>query len=513
MNCLSKQALNPQAKPDKGGFYERKERSFCKFIGKLFNAKILPQEVEKLESPLMKYFKFSQYRRRVFERWIWLFTLGSKGHPINSLIWNEEDMAIKNIVDISGEIECSFDAFRALLRRYDKTQQLRKQPGESDIEFMDRFRYFPIRFQLFTKEGLPVFFTFDRQQIVAAQDMADSGNDNSAQKGETHGPEIHEGKISKKSGELTIKANLIASGSLGVASDLALFEKHLYGAQAVSGGVSVVNSFSKHPEDTLFGLSVHFVADFAAWHIKGFVPDQIVYSLPGDDEATVEITGQAAEIIQTGYSTLAAALIGGEASITVQPGDAVNFSTGSKIDVGSSTGHTVSAEPIGDVVQVSPIIVGAQSIGAVVTPNILTGTTSGVVISGIAGSFQLDAVEVKSVSHTITVKANRSIRNKTYGSATPDGFYSAQKREVSFESEIYLSRPNFKYLTGAQKLIQYDLQLIAGDTAANRVKFDMNKVELEIPAIETNDDDEAMVTLSGSALPTTGEDEATQTYD
>jgi len=318
----------------------------------------------------------------------------------------------------------------------------------------------------------------------------------------------------KKSGSVTINAYLKTSGSLGVLSDMSPFEKHAYGAQAVNGGASIVNSLAKNPEDTLFGLSVHFMADFTAFHCKGCVVQSIVYDLPGDNEATMAITLDCAEIIQTGASTVQAILSGGESSFTPAFIDITNFSAGSKVDIGSSTGHIVGSEPSGGSVSINPNIVGAQAINSVIGPTIIAGTpVNSDPISGIAGSYKMDALDVQSISHKITVTCNRTIRNKTYGTAIPDGYYSGKKREITFESMLILSRPNMRYATGAQKLVQYDLELVAGDTAGSRVRFDMNKVEFDIPEIATNNEDEAEVTVSGYALPTNDEDEMTQTYD
>jgi len=317
-----------------------------------------------------------------------------------------------------------------------------------------------------------------------------------------------------KSGKLSIKAYMAPSGSLGVTHDFSICEKQAWGQQVVTGGTSIVNSFIKHPDDVLFGLSVHFYADFAAWHIKGFVPEEITYSSNNKDEAFIEISGVASEIIQTGPSTLAVALLGGESSFQPQSVDLSNFSKDSKVDVGSSTGHLVTAEPTGGLVPVSPNIVGAQGLNSVIGPNILSGTTlPGVLVSGISGSYKIDAVDVQSISHSVTIKTSRTVRDNDYGTISSSGFFSGSVRDVSFESEIVLSKPNFKYMTGAQKLSQFDIELVFGSVAGSRFRIDMNKAEINIPEVTANSEGEANTTLSGYALPTVGEDEATGTWD
>lgn len=318
--------------------------------------------------------------------------------------------------------------------------------------------------------------------------------------------------VGRRSATWSLSGLLIPSGVLGTPPDAGLIFKHAYGQETVNPGVSVVYSLAKDLESVLNGLSIHRFANHMHQAARDCIVQELTVKASGSGEAEWEATGDAAEEVLTGTSTLAVSAVLGATSITVAAEDGVKYSVDSRIDVGTSLGHQVTAI-VGDVLTLGTGLASAQGVGVAVKPNQPAATTTGTPISGIIGQYQIDAVTVKIISASVKLANKLKMRNNEYGSAVASGFASPAPRDVTFETELYLTKDYLKYYGHARNKAQKDLALTIGSVAGSRAAIDMNKAEFDIPEIEHPDEDETTVTVAGVALPTGTEDESTLTFN
>lgn len=318
--------------------------------------------------------------------------------------------------------------------------------------------------------------------------------------------------VGRRSVTWSLSGLLIPSGSAGTPPDAGLIFKHAFGVETINAGVSVVYSLLRDLEATLKGLSIHRYANHMHQAARDAIVQELSIKASGSGEAEFEASGDAAEEILTGSSTLAVAAALGATSITVAAGDGVKYSVDSQIDVGTSTNHRVSAIS-GDVLTLATGLAAAQGVGVAIVPNKPAATTAGSPVSGIIGQYQIDAATVKIISASVKLSNKLKMRNNEYGSSVAQGFASPEMREVTFEKELYLTKDYLKYYGHARQLVQKDLALTIGNTAGKRAVIDMDKTEFDIPAIELAEADEATIKVAGSALPTGVEDEIRLTFN
>lgn len=318
--------------------------------------------------------------------------------------------------------------------------------------------------------------------------------------------------VGRRSVTWSLSGLLIPSGALGTPPDAGLIFKHAFGVETVNAGISVVYSLLRDLEATLMGLSIHRFANHMHQAARDCIIQDLTIKASGSGEAEFEASGDAAEEILTGSSTLAVAAILGATSITVATGDGVKYSVDSRIDVGTSPGHQVTAIAA-DVLTITPGLASNQGIGVVVIPNKPAATTTGSPISGIIGQYQIDAATVKIISASVKLANKLKMRNNEYGSVVATGFASPEPRDVTFEKELYLSKDYLKYYGHARNKVQKDLALTIGSMAGSRAVIDMNKTEFDLPAIDLPEADEATIKIAGTALPTATEDEITLTFN
>lgn len=318
----------------------------------------------------------------------------------------------------------------------------------------------------------------------------------------------------KRSSKWSISAYLLPSGVLGTPPDIWPILKQGFGTETINAGASVVYTLLKFPELTHKGLSIHAYAGHLHVGIKDAIVQELSIKGSGSQEAEIEASGEGTEVIVTGTSTLGSSASNGASSVTVATGDGQKFSVDSKVDIGTSTGHTVTAIA-GDVLTITPVLVGAQSLGVTVKPNQPGFTTAGAPVTETEGSFKIDTVAIDILSASFKLANKLKMRTNEYGRSVASGFSSPTFREVGFEADIMLRRDYLKYYGHAKNLVQKDIEIAFGSTAGKRARLDMDKTEFKIPAFEFPDgEDEMGSKISGEALPTSsGDDEVRLTFD
>jgi len=318
--------------------------------------------------------------------------------------------------------------------------------------------------------------------------------------------------LGKRSGSYTLSGLYVPSGSLGVAPDIGELIKACMGIETVTGGVSVLYSFIKDLETAMKGLSMHLFANHFAVSVLGAIVNDLTIKWSGEGEVEFEASGEAADVVRTGSSTVATAQTAGNASVVVASGDGPKYSIGSQVKVDVEGGRVVT-DVVGDTLTVAPVVTAAQTVGQTVVPDEPAGTTTGDAISGVSCNLQVDAAAVEMISGQFKMSNKSTLRNNLCGSAVANGFRSPEAREVMAELELYLTKPNFKYAGDAILNNQKDLQIKLGDVPGKRCVIDMNKFEFNPFPLDSPESDEAVISLSGVAKPTANEDEATLLFN
>lgn len=301
-------------------------------------------------------------------------------------------------------------------------------------------------------------------------------------------------------------------GTAGTAPDDGDVLTALFGVATVNGGSNVVYSFSS--SQTIPTLSItHENASTYAAAASGCVANQGKWTLKSAQPAMVEYSGMGMEYIHTGTSTSNGSIL--DAATTVHPAtaDVDNFSNNSYIQVGTSTGHLVTAGGGTTSLTVSPGISGAQSDGAVIAPYVPSETVSGSPVSGTLNTFTIDTVALTALEAEIEVdngfKPNDQQTGITYVTDFIRGFRSV-KGSISVratKSEILnLGKHNLAVSTTRA------LVLTGGTGAGKRFSFSIPYAELTLPEIDIPEADEAVIKLSFVALASSaGDDEMTLT--
>lgn len=301
------------------------------------------------------------------------------------------------------------------------------------------------------------------------------------------------------------------SGALGVAPDIGPFLKAAFGVETINASTSVVYTFHKDPETVLFGLSIWHFGNFMGLGVKNAIVSELTISGSGGDQATFSMSGKATTLIRSGSGTLNGAVANAATTVTLQTGEGAMFSDGAKVDVGTSTAHTVTVS--GDVLTVTPAIVGAQSDGAAVVPNVPTPVYAGEPIPKVRGSFDLGATTYKILDGSVKISDPAAIRNDEFGTAVASGFDSVGSRAVSFSGNMRLLKTNLKEIGGFSNQTQKALNFIIGDTAGKRGKFAMPAFEGTPPDLSSPDDGTASFAIEGPAKKTAVENELVLTFD
>jgi hypothetical protein len=251
--------------------------------------------------------------------------------------------------------------------------------------------------------------------------------------------------------------------------------------------------------------------EIASQAIRGGICDVLKISLTGGDEPKFDFEGAGADLVGTGYSTLAAEAAVGASSITVV--DADNYRVGSVIGVGTSLnaagtppGHIVTTKA-GAVLGISPVIVGTQAIGSVVAPYVPTEVVTASPIAGILGSLTLDGTTYEVTQANIEHRNNDKLfKDFAFQPTLTD--YVPGYATGSVELMVRARRDQIILLNRIESAIQtiHPVILTCGDTAGRRMVTTMNRIEFNAPEFEVPQAEEGMIKLVGRMLGNTGAD-------
>jgi hypothetical protein len=255
--------------------------------------------------------------------------------------------------------------------------------------------------------------------------------------------------------------------------------------------------------------------------VVGCVADSLTFTLPGDGKAMMKVEGFASDVLSSGESLAASAVVASN-NIPVTTGTGQRFQVGAYLDgIDKTDGNTRKFASrkitaiVGDTLTISgaavtlaqdDIIIGAA-------PD-FTATSSEKALLGLKGSFStgsFGALDCDLLSAEITLKNNYTVKNFTYGRAESCGFIADKRRDVSLKLDILLTKANYDFYQRNQNFIADSVTItlapqdIQGPILAalgRTYTFRFQRVEFNIPAIEQPSDGFVKLSLEGVALAT-----------
>lgn len=319
----------------------------------------------------------------------------------------------------------------------------------------------------------------------------------------------------RKTVEWSLESYLLPSGAAGTAPDGHddLLES-AFGTETVNAGTSVVYTLSREFTKPLslhhcLGASITSPDDrIAAETIRGAVVDQVTFNLSGADEAMVSYQGFGKDILRAGISAVVS-FTGN--TITVTSGDGPKFDAGMVLRVGSVDNISITSVS-GDVLTTSSTSGIAN--GNAITPQIIqtsqTFTSTASPISGILGSFTIDAVSFPIVSAQIVLSNGSKAHNDQYGSDSVVS-YNLGNRRVTGSITYRLTDANFLELAKTKSFGSRALSLVSGTVAGSIATFAVPVAKFEYAPLVVNSLDDILVTQAFTALGSSGEDELSLT--
>jgi len=311
-----------------------------------------------------------------------------------------------------------------------------------------------------------------------------------------------------------IDETLVAASATEIDTANRVFFKSLLGKEYTAPHLKYTHE--KAPDYT---FSLFEVGDkFARISRAGFIQGGSI-GLPGDGEAKVDWTGNAADAYFVGIGKSVVDNSGGN-TVTLQAGDADNFPVGSPVMLVMADGVTRS----GDTATGTARTVLAVS-GNVVTLSgtALTdadGTDGGVYLSyyepaapnginnpvtGLVGSMTVAGITAtKFRSATINVQNNHEVVDYVFGTdglASP--FFVPGSRVTSTVTvEANLNAETIKLFNRLQKFEAQALEIVLGNAAGRHMKITLPKIFFKIPGFSVPDSGSIPVSFEGDAYAT-----------
>lgn len=320
----------------------------------------------------------------------------------------------------------------------------------------------------------------------------------------------------RKSVEWSLTGYLLPSGAAGTAPDGwdDVFES-AFGTETINASTSVVYTLAKEFSKPLtlhravgHSLSTAVFSEMA----RGAVVNQITFNLSGVEEAMVQVSGFAADVLRAGKGT-----INTDSGTVVNftgTGEAHNFDAGMYVDIDSINDSLISAVNT----TANTITVGshsAQSNGEFVVPSACikgqTFTSTAVPVSGILGSCTLESASTEILAATITIDNGAKPHNDVYGTDKNTSFHLGN-RTVTGSITVRLDDANFQKIAKSRRSSKIALSLVSGTTAGSIATFTLGNVVVEYTPIQMVAVDDVTVTLPFKAYATSsGEDEISLT--
>lgn len=277
------------------------------------------------------------------------------------------------------------------------------------------------------------------------------------------------------------------------------------GTQTNNAGSDVTWTTSSDQAMQTLSLARHIEAQFME-SLAGAWVDEMTISVSGVDEPKIRFAGGAMRYAACGYSTLNGAMSSTDQMI-VQTADSSSFYTNGVVKIGSDdnsgAGYQITADASRPTFTIESSISAAN--GAAVVPFVPTYTTTGSPIAGIAGSVTLGSTTMVVTAAEITLKNNiKPLGDIVLSQRVPDvirGF-----REITGKLSLRVRKDFLVDILARREFATTTLDVVCGDTAANRFLIDCNQIELDYSAFQIPESEEAAIEVPFKALGSSGND-------
>jgi hypothetical protein len=307
-------------------------------------------------------------------------------------------------------------------------------------------------------------------------------------------------------GTFQLETYLQGSGALGSAWSISPLLFALLGAEAINAGVNVTYSLSAS-QSALGWFDLMYEANqvasevaLNAWIGQGKI------AVKGKEEAKISFQGGFSNDIFTGSTALTGAAANGAANLVIAAGEEEKFDRtlapqlGSRVSVGTSTGpHEVTARASGQIT-VSPVIVGAQSIGDIIRPYHPGEVAPPDVIAGILGNIQIGGTTYRIQEFELNINNNLEPHDdEAFLQNVED--YDRGWRDVMGFIKFRARRDQIRYMRQRKDFPNIPINVDFGATAGRIMEVDIQRAEFEFEALEVPSKGQAVVTLPFVAKP------------
>jgi hypothetical protein len=310
----------------------------------------------------------------------------------------------------------------------------------------------------------------------------------------------------------------VAAGTSELDPAMRVLWESALGYELVSSGVHYNNSAV--PAITFTMLEC---GDMWAKQIVGCFVDSAEISLPGDGQSQVTFAGAGKEAIVCGIAKSEATNAGGNI-VTVPVADVYRIPVGAYVMIIKNDGTTRSADtPAGSprkvtavdnatgVVTVDGAALTADSDGTVMAPVYLSyyepasPTAINNPQTGLQGSFTCDLLTIDCVrAVNITLTNNHERVDYCFGQDALGGTYfvPAGRLQVDLSVEINFSGEVLEFYNKIRLFQSADVDVVLGDSATRHVKFELPKVQFNVPEIAVPESGSIPVSFEGVAYAT-----------
>lgn len=323
----------------------------------------------------------------------------------------------------------------------------------------------------------------------------------------------------------------VAAGASEVDDGVQVLWKSLMGKETISSGV--IYDPSTDPSITFTMLEC---GDLWSKQIVGCFVESNEVSLPGDGQSQMTFSGSGKEAITVGIGKSTATNAGGNTVTLATASDSYRFPVGSYVMIIKADGTTRSTDTpagsprkvtavnnISGVVTVDGAALTSDSDGSVPSPVFLAyyepaaPTAINNPQTGLVGSVTVDILTTDCVrSATLTITNNHEKVDYCFGQDALHGTYFVPGGRLSVELslEINMTASLLEFYNKIRAFGAADIDIILGDSSTRHLKFELPKVQFNIPEISVPESGSIPVTFDGMgyASSLTAADELTVKY-
>lgn len=320
-------------------------------------------------------------------------------------------------------------------------------------------------------------------------------------------------------GEYTLPCYMSPSGSLGTPPVEAVLLESLLGVQTIDPGVSV--TYSQQTDFTSFSLFV--LTDNVLRFATGVTVSNLSLTSSTSDAFEGVSSGNFLRSGTVGTQEVAVTLASGGSTVEVD--NSSPFDTDGKFEVyDESTGTVYDNSGAGymitgyddalNTIDFSPVSEAEFTSGFVVRPYLPAGTVTGNPVENRKTSIFIDSVQQNIKTFGLEISCPKVYDDTEI---TITGFptvVTPDQRDIMASMTLIMRSDDARYFRdNYESENDASIELIVGDTAGNRVRFVMPRVDLAVPEISASSPTVEMAMSNSKVLGTLGEDSLTVIYD